>query len=106
MVSFSKLITLSDSCRATTCSRHHLEQEHILEQFLVFFGGITPKGFDILKHNRLLEDAYDNQPELKLLAKQKWETRVFLVFDNSNSSYDPSRGYLPEQNKLPLQLID
>ena len=61
--------------------------------------------FDILKYNHLLEEAYDDQPELKLLAKQKWETRVFLVFDISIPSYDPSRGHLPEQNKLPVAIV-
>ncbi|BCS23088.1 uncharacterized protein APUU_31313S [Aspergillus puulaauensis] len=68
-------------------------------------GQLLPTAVDILKCNHLLEGTYDRQPELKLLAKQKWETRVFLVFDISSSSYDPSQGHLPEQNKLPVAIF-
>ena len=38
---------------------------------------LLPMAFDILKHNQLLEDAHDDQPELKLLAKQGWEIRSY-----------------------------
>jgi hypothetical protein len=41
----------------------------------------------------------------RLLAKQKWGTRVFLVFDISDTSYDPALKHLPEQNKLPVSIV-
>lgn len=30
---------------------------------------------------------------------------MFLVVDASNTSYDPSLGHLPEQNRLPVSII-
>lgn len=58
--------------------------------------------FDVLKDSLLKHTTYSHQPQLKLLAKQKWVTRVFLVFDISNTCYDPELGHLPEQNQLPV----
>ncbi|RDW63108.1 uncharacterized protein DSM5745_10219 [Aspergillus mulundensis] len=68
---------------------------------------LLPIAFGILKDNHLLEGTYTDQdpPELKLLVKQKWATHVFLVFDISNTSYDPTLGHMPEQNKLPITII-
>ncbi|PYI10642.1 hypothetical protein BO78DRAFT_335344 [Aspergillus sclerotiicarbonarius CBS 121057] len=66
---------------------------------------LLPIAFDILNCKGLLECAYNNRPDLKLLAKQKWETHVFLVFDISNTCYDPSLGHLPDQNKLPVTIV-
>ncbi|KAL2811011.1 hypothetical protein BDW59DRAFT_155593 [Aspergillus cavernicola] len=66
---------------------------------------LLPIAVDILKYNNLLEGTYNHQPELKLLAKQRWKTRVFLVFDISNTSYDPNIGHLPNQNKLPVTIV-
>jgi hypothetical protein len=42
---------------------------------------------------------------MKLLVKQRWATRVLLVFDISNMSYDPEKGHLPDQNKLPVIIV-
>jgi hypothetical protein len=58
---------------------------------------------EVLEDNHLLK--YSRQLKPKLLAKQKWGTRVFLVFDISNPSYDPATGHLPEQNKLPVSIV-
>ncbi|KAJ0413182.1 hypothetical protein BJY00DRAFT_68529 [Aspergillus carlsbadensis] len=66
---------------------------------------LLPIAFEILKSNHLLECTYKDQPELRLLAKQNWGTRVFLVFDISNTSYDPTIGHLPEHNKLPVAIV-
>ncbi|KAL4961377.1 uncharacterized protein BDV14DRAFT_126007 [Aspergillus stella-maris] len=66
---------------------------------------LLPIAFDILKDKNLLEGTYNDRPELKLLVKQKWATQVFLVFDISNTSYDPTLGHLPEQNRLPITII-
>lgn len=67
---------------------------------------LLPVAFEVLKDNLLLKHTtYDRRPQLRLLAKQKWATRVFLVFDISNTSYDPELGHLPEQNKLPVSIV-
>lgn len=55
------------------------------------------------KNNYLVE--YTHRPELRLLVKQKWETRVFLVFDISNTSYYAAMGHLSEQNILPVFIV-
>ncbi|KAL2821332.1 hypothetical protein BDW59DRAFT_181235 [Aspergillus cavernicola] len=65
---------------------------------------LLPVVFNILKGNHLLKDTYNHQPRMKLLAKQKWETRIFLVFDVSSTSYGPELGHLPEENPLPNRL--
>lgn len=66
---------------------------------------LLPVAFEILKEYRLLKYVYNFQPKMKLLAKQRWATRVFLVFDISNTCYDPEIGHLPEQNKLPVAVV-
>ncbi|RAK96565.1 uncharacterized protein BO80DRAFT_366021, partial [Aspergillus ibericus CBS 121593] len=66
---------------------------------------LLPTAFNILKSNNLLECTYTHRPSLKLLAKQKWATRVFLVFDIPNTSYDPSLGHLPDHNQLPVTIV-
>lgn len=58
---------------------------------------------EVLEDNNLLE--HTDQPQVRLLAKQKWGTRVFLVFDISNTCYDPVMGHLPAQNKLPVSIV-
>ncbi|KAL5341327.1 hypothetical protein BJX70DRAFT_66063 [Aspergillus crustosus] len=70
---------------------------------------ILPIAIKVLQERDLLEGGPDIflQPDLKLklLAKQKWTTRVFLVFDIGNLTYDPSLGHLPEQNQLPVLIV-
>lgn len=58
---------------------------------------------EVLEDNNLLE--HTDQPQVRLLAKQKWGTRVFLVFDISNTCYDPVMGHLPAQNNLPVSIV-
>ena len=58
---------------------------------------------EVLQDNHLLKHIRQLKP--RLLAKQKWETRVFLVFGISNTSYNPAMGHLPEHNKLPVLIV-
>lgn len=61
--------------------------------------------FEILQENCLVENTYNHWPKMRLLAKEKWATRVFLVFNISNTSYDPEVGHLPQQNNLPVTIV-
>lgn len=58
---------------------------------------------DLVHHTSDEHDPF--LPPMKLLASQKWTSRIFLVFDISNSSYDPHKGQLPEQNNLPPVVV-
>ena len=60
---------------------------------------------EILKENDLLKYTDNHHLQLRLLAKQRWVTHVFLVFDISDTSYDPALGPLPEQNKLSVLIV-
>jgi hypothetical protein len=64
---------------------------------------ICPVALEVLEDNHLLKHIRQLKP--RLLAKQKWETRAFLVFDISNTFYDPAMGHLLEKNKLPVSII-
>lgn len=58
---------------------------------------------EILKDKDLLE--YTSEPDMRLIAKEKWQTRVFIVFDISDTSYDAAKGHLPEEDKLPVSIV-
>ncbi|KAE8150250.1 hypothetical protein BDV25DRAFT_172289 [Aspergillus avenaceus] len=66
---------------------------------------LLPVAFEVLKSNQLLRGSYSHQPTIKLLAKQRWATQLFLVFDIANTSYDPETGHLLEQNQLPVAIV-
>ena len=61
--------------------------------------------YQILKDSNLIQYPFDRQPGMRLLAKQRWQTRIFLVFDIANALYDPEIAHLPEQNKLPVAIV-
>lgn len=66
---------------------------------------LLPVAFKILQENCLVENTYNHQPKIRLLAKEKWVTCIFLVFNISNTSYNPKVGHLPQQNNLPVIII-
>lgn len=66
---------------------------------------ILPVALGALEENHLLSSNPTENLEMKLLAKQRWQTRVFLVFDISNTSYDAALGHLPEHNMLPVSIV-
>ncbi|KAL4894561.1 hypothetical protein BDV59DRAFT_12852 [Aspergillus ambiguus] len=66
---------------------------------------ILPAAYQVLEDNKLIHYPHSHQPQTKLLAKQRWQTRVFLVFDIANTSYDPAVAHLPEHNKLSVVIV-
>ncbi|KAJ5626709.1 hypothetical protein N7528_004136 [Penicillium herquei] len=60
---------------------------------------------EVLQTKKLVDYTNSEQPEFRLLAKQRWRTRVWLVFDISHTSYDASEGHLPEKNILPVLIV-
>jgi hypothetical protein len=41
----------------------------------------------------------------RFLAKDRWDTHTYLVFDLFHDSYDSTRAHLPGQNELPVILV-
>ncbi|KAJ5382228.1 hypothetical protein N7517_000139 [Penicillium concentricum] len=65
---------------------------------------LIPKAIRLLKASHLYTPQEDH-PTTKLVAAQKWQTRVFFVFDICHATYDANLGHLPEQNKLPVAVV-
>ncbi|KAJ5126549.1 hypothetical protein N7448_007328 [Penicillium atrosanguineum] len=62
--------------------------------------GLIPLATRLLRRNTLLRMS--DPKDTRLLAVQKWRTRIFLVFDIANTDYDAMLGHLPEHNQLPV----
>ncbi|KAJ5716481.1 hypothetical protein N7493_008392 [Penicillium malachiteum] len=60
---------------------------------------------EVLQTNKLVDYTDSEQPEMRLLVKKRWRTHVWLVFDISRTSYDASKGHLPERNTLPVFIV-
>ncbi|KAJ5581538.1 hypothetical protein N7535_000158 [Penicillium sp. DV-2018c] len=65
---------------------------------------LLPKAIRLLK-TRQLYTPQESHPTTRLVAAQKWRTRVFFVFDICHTTYDARLGHLPEQNKLPVAVV-
>jgi hypothetical protein len=65
---------------------------------------LLPKAIRLLK-TRQLYTSQESHPPTRLVAAQKWRTRVFFVFDICHTTYDAKLGHLPEQNKLPVAVV-
>ncbi|KAJ5826612.1 hypothetical protein N7447_003375 [Penicillium robsamsonii] len=65
---------------------------------------LLPKAIRLLKASHIYTPQEDH-PATKLVAAQKWRTRVFFVFDICHTTYDAKLGHLPEQNKLPVAVV-
>lgn len=64
-------------------------------------GEMIPLACRLLKkHN--VSMASESPGDARLLAVQKWRTRIFLVFDIGHTEYDARLGHLPEHNRLPV----
>jgi hypothetical protein len=61
---------------------------------------LIPSATRLLKKNALLR--LSDPSATRLLAVQKWRSRIFLVFDIANTDYDVMLGHLPEHNQLPV----
>ncbi|PGH01029.1 hypothetical protein GX51_05465 [Blastomyces parvus] len=66
---------------------------------------LLPVAFRAVKSNCLLNRSYKHPPRARLLAKKRWLTHVFLVFDIANVAYDPEKGHLPDHNELPVVIV-
>jgi hypothetical protein len=65
---------------------------------------LLPKSIRLLKASNLYTPQ-ELHPATRLVALQKWRTRVFFVFDICHTTYDAKLGHLPEQNKLPVVVV-
>lgn len=65
---------------------------------------LLPKAIRLLKSNHLYVPR-EGRPTTRLVAAQKWRTRVFFVFDIGHTTYDARLGHLPEQNRLPVVVV-
>lgn len=65
---------------------------------------LLPKAIRLLKSTHLYTPQ-DSHPATRLVAAQKWQTRVFFVFDIGHTSYDARLGHLPEENRLPVVVV-
>ncbi|KAJ5676536.1 uncharacterized protein N7477_002169 [Penicillium maclennaniae] len=61
---------------------------------------LIPLATRLLRRNSFLRMS--DPKDTRLLAVQKWRTRIFLVFDIANTDYDARQGHLPEHNQLPV----
>jgi hypothetical protein len=58
-----------------------------------------------LKKSQLVKYQDDIEVPLRILAKEKWDSKVFIVFDIFNFGYDPALGHLLEHNSLPVLVV-
>ena len=42
---------------------------------------------------------------IRFIAEERWDTRVFLIFDINNSHYESSTAHLPGQNDLSVIVV-
>lgn len=40
-----------------------------------------------------------------MLVKERWTSRLWIVLDVFNTSYDPDCAHLPEKNDLPVSMV-
>lgn len=64
-----------------------------------------PTAYQALLDNNLIHRPSGHAPLMRLLAKQRYQTRVFLVFDIDHTSYDPAVAHFPNENKLPVAIV-
>lgn len=64
-------------------------------------GDLIPRASRLLKKHGI-SPSFESPGDTRLLAVQKWRTRVFLVFDIGHAQYNAMLGHLPEHNKLPV----
>lgn len=66
-------------------------------------GEMIPLAHKLLRKSNVWRTSESPSPaDTRLLAVQKWRTRVFLVFDIGHAEYDARLGHLPEHNQLPV----
>lgn len=66
---------------------------------------IIQLAIQVVNEENLYDAKTTTAPDTKLLAIQRYLVRQMFVFDISNEDYDPEKGHLSEQNKLPVVVI-
>ncbi|PSN59585.1 hypothetical protein BS50DRAFT_626545 [Corynespora cassiicola Philippines] len=47
----------------------------------------------------------DAPPQIRILVKERWTSRLWIVFDIFNKEYDPGQAHLPGVNDLPVIIV-
>lgn len=66
---------------------------------------VLPVALKAIREARLVSNQEAEVP-IRLLVKQKWPLRVLFVFDIFNNTYSAELGHLPEQNNLPVIVVN
>lgn len=62
---------------------------------------LIPTALRILRDMHLIPPDTPNDPSaITFLAKERWDSRIFLVFDMFHDTYDPGKAHLSGQNNL------
>lgn len=65
--------------------------------------GIVTIALRLIQEKQLIPvDVQNCTSTVKVLAKERWDLRTFIVFDIFNDTYDPDTAHLPGQNDLPV----
>jgi hypothetical protein len=60
----------------------------------------------LIHEERLIEfDAQNDASAVRVLAKERWDLRTYIVFDVFHHAYDPDNAHLQGQNELPVILV-
>ncbi|KAM4060968.1 hypothetical protein HRG_012927 [Hirsutella rhossiliensis] len=59
----------------------------------------------VKEDNLISSDKYNDPSQCLFLAKERWDGRVFIVFDVFHDAYNPDSAHLPGQNDLPVTLV-
>ncbi|PHH75482.1 hypothetical protein CDD80_2352 [Ophiocordyceps camponoti-rufipedis] len=50
-------------------------------------------------------DGYNDASKCLFVAKERWDVRIFIVFDVYNQGYSPENAHSPGSNDLPVTLV-
>lgn len=57
----------------------------------------------LMQEEQLIPLDVQNHPStIRVLAKERWDLRTFIVFDIFHDTYNPDTAHLPGQNDLPV----
>lgn len=58
-----------------------------------------------IKDNGAAVFSADMPPRLRMLVKERWTKRLWIVFDIFNDAYDPDKAHLLKMNDLPVIMV-
>lgn len=57
----------------------------------------------LMQEQQLIPPGVQDHPStIRVLAKERWDLRTFIVFDIFHDTYNPDTAHLPGQNDLPV----